>query len=83
MHSMNFSLLKTFFSFSIFCSDFRPTSLERGQEIFRLRIYEIYAWGAPILITVVAAIIDNLPDDPDHTYLRPRFGEIKCWFYGE
>jgi G protein-coupled receptor Mth (Methuselah protein) len=66
-----------------FYSDFRPTSLEKGQELVRLRIYECYAWGMPIIITVVGAILDNLPMTPDESFLRPRFGEHKCWFYGE
>uniref|UniRef100_A0A182QWH6 G-protein coupled receptors family 2 profile 2 domain-containing protein n=1 Tax=Anopheles farauti TaxID=69004 RepID=A0A182QWH6_9DIPT len=61
-------------------SDLRPTSLEKSQEICRLRIYEVYAWGVPLVIAGVAAILDNLPDSND-TYLRPRFGEAKCWFY--
>lgn len=64
-------------------SDFRPTSLERGQELCRLRIYEIYAWGVPLIISGVAAILDNLPSSPDDTFLRPRFGEEKCWFIGK
>uniref|UniRef100_A0A8W7Q4W7 G-protein coupled receptors family 2 profile 2 domain-containing protein n=1 Tax=Anopheles coluzzii TaxID=1518534 RepID=A0A8W7Q4W7_ANOCL len=62
-------------------SDLRPTSLEKSQEICRLRIYEVYAWGGPLVFAGVAAILDNLPDSND-TYLRPRFGEAKCWFYG-
>uniref|UniRef100_A0A182YFZ7 G-protein coupled receptors family 2 profile 2 domain-containing protein n=1 Tax=Anopheles stephensi TaxID=30069 RepID=A0A182YFZ7_ANOST len=62
--------------------DLRPTSLEKSQEICRLRIYEVYAWGVPLVIAGVAAILDNLPDSND-TYLRPRFGEAKCWFYGK
>ena len=57
--------------------------MEKGQEIFRLRIYEVYAWGVPILITTIAAVLDNLPENSSETFLRPRFGENKCWFYGE
>ena len=65
------------------CSDFRPTSMEKGQEFIRLRLYDLYAWGMPIVITAVAAVLDNLPENPSETFLRPRFGENKCWFYGE
>lgn len=61
--------------------DFRPTTLGKKQEKIRLRIYKIYAWGFPLLITIIAAIMDNLPD-AQHL-LRPRFGEITCWFVGE
>lgn len=57
--------------------------MEKGQELVRLRIYEVYAWGMPIIITVVAAILDNLPEGPADRFLKPRFGENKCWFYGE
>lgn len=57
--------------------------MEKGQELVRLRIYEVYAWGMPIIITIVAAILDNLPESSTETFLRPRFGENKCWFYGE
>lgn len=64
-------------------SDFRPTSMEKGQELVRMRIYNVYAWGMPIIITTVAAILDNLPESSAETFLRPRFGENKCWFYGE
>ena len=69
--------------YQILCSDFRPTSMEKGQELVRLRIYEVYAWGMPIIITVVAAILDHLPESSTEKFLRPRFGENKCWFYGE
>jgi G protein-coupled receptor Mth (Methuselah protein) len=48
-----------------------------------LRIYEIYAWGVPTLITCVAAILDHLPENPNDSFLRPRFGENNCWFYGD
>jgi hypothetical protein len=57
--------------------------MEKSQELVRLRIYEVYAWGVPIVITAVAAILDNLPETPNESFLRPRFGENKCWFYGE
>lgn len=57
--------------------------MEKSQESLRLRIYEVYAWGMPIIITIVAAVLDNLPESPNDGFLRPRFGENKCWFYGE
>jgi G protein-coupled receptor Mth (Methuselah protein) len=57
--------------------------MEKSQELVRLRIYEVYAWGVPIVITAVAAILDNLPESSTETFLRPRFGENKCWFYGK
>lgn len=57
--------------------------MEKGQELFRLRIYEVYAWGMPTIITVVGMVLENLPESPNEAFLRPRFGENKCWFYGE
>lgn len=62
-------------------SDFRPTTLGKKQETIRLRVYKMYAWGFPFLITAIAAIMDNLPDSKN--LLRPRFGESKCWFVGK
>ncbi|XP_062548957.1 probable G-protein coupled receptor Mth-like 1 isoform X1 [Armigeres subalbatus] len=84
---VHFFFLAAFFWLNTMCfniwwtfRDLRPTSLEKSQEICRLRIYEVYAWGVPLVIAGVAAILDNLPDT---VYLRPRFGERTCWFYGD
>lgn len=63
--------------------DLRPASLEKGQETLRLRVYAAYAWGGPFLVAGVAALLDHLPSNPQYTFLRPRFGEKQCWFYGE
>lgn len=89
-HLMHFFFLATFFWLNVMCfniwwtfRDFRPTSMEKSQESLRLRIYEVYAWGMPIVITTVAAVLDNLPASPGDGFLRPRFGENKCWFYGD
>uniref|UniRef100_A0A7G3AVA5 Putative g-protein coupled receptor mth-like 1 isoform x2 n=1 Tax=Lutzomyia longipalpis TaxID=7200 RepID=A0A7G3AVA5_LUTLO len=88
--SMHFFFLAAFFWLNTMCfniwwtfRDFRPTTLERSQELCRLRLYEVYAWGVPLLFSGVAAILDNLPDSTDDAFLRPRFGEKKCWFYGD
>nr|CAD7567475.1 unnamed protein product [Timema californicum] len=72
-----FSSLKVF----VLCSrDFRPSSLDKLQEVCRLRLYQVYAWGVPLIIAGVAAFVDNLP--PSHnSLLRPRFGQRTCWFY--
>lgn len=68
----------------LFCiyRDFRPTSMEKGQELFRLRIYQAYAWGVPFIITSVAAILDILPVGANDAFVTPRFGKKKCWFAG-
>ncbi|KAG5320415.1 MTH1 protein, partial [Pseudoatta argentina] len=64
-------------------SDLRPVSLEKGQETLRLRVYACYAWGGPFLVAGLAALLDHLPPQPQYTFLRPRFGEKQCWFYGD
>jgi len=58
-------------------------SLEKGQETLRLRVYACYAWGGPLLVAGLAALLDHLPSQPQYTFLRPRFGEKQCWFYGK
>jgi len=63
--------------------DLRPVSLEKGQETLRLRVYACYAWGGPLLVAGLAALLDHLPPQPQYTFLRPRFGEKQCWFYGK
>ncbi|XP_037052450.1 probable G-protein coupled receptor Mth-like 1 isoform X2 [Bradysia coprophila] len=87
---IHFFFLAAFFWLNTMCfniwwtfRDFRPTSLEKGQELVRLRIYQVYAWGVPFIICLVAIVLDNLPKSPEDTFLRPRFGEKKCFFYGD
>lgn len=63
--------------------DFRPTSLERGQEACRLRVYMVYAWGGPLVVAGVAALLDHLPPGAAPGLLRPRFAVQRCWFYGD
>lgn len=70
------------FDFIIFSRDLRPASLEKGQELLRLRFYAAYAWGGPLIVAGLAAFLDHLPQKPEDTFLRPRFGEKQCWFYG-
>ncbi|KAL5291399.1 hypothetical protein ACFFRR_010665 [Megaselia abdita] len=88
--SIHFFFLAAFFWLNTMCfniwwtfRDFRPTSLEKNQEVVRLRFYCVYAWGIPLLICCIASILDNIPASPGDNFLRPRFGENKCWFYGD
>ncbi|XP_037936208.1 probable G-protein coupled receptor Mth-like 1 [Teleopsis dalmanni] len=85
--AMHFYFLSAFFWLNTMCfniwwtfRDFRPSSLERNQEMVRLRLYSAYAWGIPLLITVIAAIVDHLPETQ---LLRPGFGVRSCWFSGD
>ncbi|XP_053951227.1 probable G-protein coupled receptor Mth-like 1 [Anastrepha ludens] len=84
---MHFFFLSAFFWLNTMCfniwwtfRDFRPSSLERNQELLRLRLYSAYAWGVPLLISAIAYIVDHLPETQ---LLRPGFGERSCWFSGE
>ncbi|XP_014478763.1 PREDICTED: probable G-protein coupled receptor Mth-like 1 [Dinoponera quadriceps] len=86
----HFFFLAAFFWLNTMCfniwwtfRDLRPVSLEKGQETLRLRVYGCYAWGGPFLVAGLAALLDHLPPQPQYTYLRPRFGEKQCWFYGD
>ncbi|XP_076675179.1 adhesion G-protein coupled receptor methuselah-like 1 [Andrena cerasifolii] len=86
----HFFFLAAFFWLNTMCfniwwtfRDLRPASLEKGQETLRLRVYAAYAWGGPFLVAGVAALLDHLPSNPQYTFLRPRFGEKQCWFYGD
>ena len=84
---MHFFFLSAFFWLNTMCfniwwtfRDFRPSSLERNQELIRLRLYSAYAWGIPLLIASIAACVNLIPES---SLLRPGFGEKKCWFSGE
>uniref|UniRef100_T1GIM5 G-protein coupled receptors family 2 profile 2 domain-containing protein n=1 Tax=Megaselia scalaris TaxID=36166 RepID=T1GIM5_MEGSC len=39
-----------------------------------------YAWGVPLILTAVALIMDRIPKTEGDNILRPRFGEVRCWF---
>ncbi|XP_012264182.2 probable G-protein coupled receptor Mth-like 1 [Athalia rosae] len=86
----HFFFLAAFFWLNTMCfniwwtfRDLRPASLEKGQETVRLRVYACYAWGGPLLIAGLAALLDHLPQQPGYMFLKPRFGENYCWFYGD
>lgn len=86
----HFFFLAAFFWLNTMCfniwwtfRDLRPASLEKGQETLRLRVYACYAWGGPLLVAGLAALLDHLPPQPQYTFLRPRFGEKQCWFFGD
>ncbi|XP_026501591.1 probable G-protein coupled receptor Mth-like 1 [Vanessa tameamea] len=87
---MHFLFLSAFFWLNTMCfniwwtfRDFRPTSLERGQEACRLRVYMVYAWGGPLVVAGAAALLDRLPPSAAPGLLRPRFAVQRCWFYGD
>lgn len=73
---------QAFFSFCC-CRDLRPASVDKNQEAVRMRLYEAYAWGGPLVIAGVAAALDHLPAGQYPHLLRPGFGYDKCWFKGK
>lgn len=77
-------VVKPFFNRSFFSDfrDFRP-NMERNQERNRLRIYKIYAFGVPLLISGIAAMRHTSSMAGDVLYLQPRFCETEYWFAGE
>jgi hypothetical protein len=50
------------------------------SKIFRY--YSGYAWGLPVLFVGVSMAIDSMPTIPS-SYLKPNFGDNKCWFSGK
>ncbi|XP_060528475.1 probable G-protein coupled receptor Mth-like 1 [Cylas formicarius] len=88
--AMHFLFLSAFFWLNTMCfniwwtfRDLRPQNTEKSQERLRLRLYEAYAWGMPFLIVFIGAISDLACIGSDCAFLRPRFAENKCWFFGD
>jgi len=84
---MHFLFLAAFFWLNTMCfniwwtfRDLRPQSLEKSQERWRLRLYELYAWGVPFFIVLTAAILDTM--DKSEYLIQPGFTEKTCWFSG-
>ncbi|VVC41972.1 Hypothetical protein CINCED_3A004878 [Cinara cedri] len=87
---MHFVFLAAFFWLNTMCfniwwtfRDLRPANLDKGQEACRLRLYQLYAWGVPLVIATLAAVLDRIPPDQYISLIRPKFGEHRCWFYGK
>lgn len=87
---MHFLFLSAFFWLNTMCfniwwtfRDLRPASIDKNQEAVRMRLYEVYAWGGPLVFAAVAAALDHLPADQYPHLLRPGFGLEKCWFLGD
>lgn len=41
--------------------------------------YSVYAWCLPLVLVVVSMVFDLMPIIPS-SYLKPNFGDNKCWF---
>ncbi|XP_063889084.1 probable G-protein coupled receptor Mth-like 4 isoform X2 [Scylla paramamosain] len=89
----NYSFLAMFFWLNIMCFDIwrviRQTTrgipligiLSNGTKKFRL--YCLFGWGVPLVVTAVASIIYLLPEEHTKNLTVPRFGRDICWLTGE
>ncbi|XP_031618903.1 probable G-protein coupled receptor Mth-like 1 [Contarinia nasturtii] len=88
---MHFFFLSAFFWLNTMCiniyicfSRFSANVIERRQEKMRLRIYKMYAFGIPFLISGIAATLGHMRTDSvtEDTHFKPRFCESEYWFAG-
>jgi hypothetical protein len=52
-----------------------PKRTERKFFIF----YSLYAWCCPLVLVIVSMTFQLMPIIPS-SYLKPNFGDNKCWF---
>ncbi|XP_028048018.2 G-protein coupled receptor Mth2 isoform X1 [Monomorium pharaonis] len=80
----NFFFLSSFFWLSVICFDIWSTFRELRscranvkEEKKKFMIYSIYAWGIPVILSIIYAIIDyvKIPN-----WIRPEMCEKKFWF---
>ncbi|XP_068204273.1 uncharacterized protein [Palaemon carinicauda] len=81
----HFSFLAAFFWLNVMCFDIwwtlksmRPVPETGELSRLRFKLYSLYSWGCPLVIAIVSAIIQSLPENID--VIRPNFGVSKCWF---
>ncbi|XP_068085479.1 probable G-protein coupled receptor Mth-like 1 isoform X2 [Anabrus simplex] len=61
-------------------SGFRPLrGSVKEREHKKFIIYSLYSWGCPLIMLAVAMVMDLHPDISDD-YIKPKFGDQKCWF---
>ncbi|GBP50218.1 G-protein coupled receptor Mth2 [Eumeta japonica] len=60
-------------------SGYRGSSRSRRRELERFAAYGLYAWGVPLLLTAVTALMQFVDGLPAHA-VRPNFGKRRCWF---
>lgn len=91
---MLFSFLASFCWLNVMCFDIWWTfgglrgNNSRGRaQRKKFLMYSLYAWGMPMLMTLVGILSDQMKILPH--YLRPNIGTSSCWFtqlpgvYGE
>ncbi|XP_076056660.1 putative G-protein coupled receptor Mth-like 10 [Oratosquilla oratoria] len=83
---IHFWFLAAFFwlsviSFNVFWTFWRRTAPRRLDGWTRFGLYALYAWGVPLVITLVAFIRDLAA--PEASLLpKPHFAVSACWFSG-
>ncbi|KAK8725056.1 hypothetical protein OTU49_011043 [Cherax quadricarinatus] len=82
---IHFSFMAAFFWLNVMCFDIwwtlksmRPVAETGELSRLRFKMYSMYAWGCPIVISLAAIIVQTLP--PNIQVVRPEFGNKKCWF---
>lgn len=88
---LQFSFLAAFFWLNVMCFDIWrviratvsciPLTGILANDAKKFKLYLVYAWGGPSIMTFVTVVLHNLPDQPVFSnLLRPGFGKISCWF---
>lgn len=79
------SFLAAFFWLNVMCFDIwwtlksmRPVAESGERSRFRFKMYSLYSWGCPLLISIASLIVQELPDDLG--VIKPNYGKSKCWF---
>ncbi|XP_069161328.1 probable G-protein coupled receptor Mth-like 3 isoform X1 [Procambarus clarkii] len=91
---LQFSFLAVFFWLNVMCFDIWrvirgtvhciPITGILANDAKKFRVYSTYAWGGPVIVTVVGIIVENLPDHPTfNSLIRPGFGKVSCWYQGD
>nr|XP_045612038.1 uncharacterized protein LOC123766744 isoform X1 [Procambarus clarkii]XP_045612039.1 uncharacterized protein LOC123766744 isoform X1 [Procambarus clarkii] len=84
----HFSFMAAFFWLNVMCFDIwwtlksmRPVAETGELSRLRFKMYSVYAWGCPIVVSLVAFTIQALPEHIE--LIRPGFGNKKCWFQND
>ncbi|XP_050738722.1 probable G-protein coupled receptor Mth-like 3 isoform X2 [Eriocheir sinensis] len=54
-----------------------------SNDAKKFKLYCLYGWGSPLVITIVTAIMHFLPDELAKDITRPGFGKLTCWLPGD
>ncbi|XP_047476924.1 probable G-protein coupled receptor Mth-like 3 isoform X1 [Penaeus chinensis] len=91
---LQYSFLATFFWLNVMCFDvwrvikatvkLVPLRGILANDAKKFKLYCAYAWGVPLVVTLVTIAMHFLPDEKvSDALLRPGFGLESCWFSGD